>query len=910
MRSVMRNASPDRLREIDALLDAALDQPPLERAAFLDRACRGDLALRDAVQRLLDAHHASHDFLELPGVAVAEPLIRATDLARSAPKSIGPFRIVREIGHGGMGTVFLATRDDGQFEQRVALKLIRQLGAPELVPRFIEERRILALLEHPHIARLVDGGITGDGVPWFAMEYVDGEPITRYCDARGLSIVQRLELFAAVCDAVQYAHRHLVIHRDLKPSNILVGDDGQLKLLDFGVAKLIDGGSQSAEANSTQATVQPMTPEYAAPEQVRGDPVSAATDVYALGVLLYGLLTGQRPYEIRDRSPAAVERVVCEVEPPPASATFAHDDETGSASPRVERAAGRSSTPERLRRTLSGDLDTIVMKALNKEPEARYASAHELVQDIRRYLSGHPVLARPQTAGYRSRRFVRRHRIETLAAFAISLSLIVGAVLALAQARSARVERDRAEVASRETEAVNSFLLQLFEASDPSQGRGDTLTARDLVQRAAARLDRFRGQPLERARLLEVTGRLYQSLGQFELARNVIERALALRRSIQPQGNDDGLEVAADVAQLSRIFVSLSRFNAADSAARSALTIQQRHLGPVHPALAYTLHQLASVAVYRGHLTSAEEYNRRALAVRLRTLGEDDSLSAFSHYLLGSTFRREGKFADAEREFRQGIASSERVLGRDDPQVASGELVLADLLSEDEGRAAEAGPLYYRALEIRRRAYGDGHPIVAYATVDLAGYLSRQGDGSAAIPLARKYLSMLQRAFGANHPIVIEAHGQVAAILDRVHAAAEAESLLRRAIELNRRIRGPDHTTVAGNETDLARLLMRRGDYVEARELLRDAIRIVEKDFGPEHPVTARTRAVNGLLLMHERRYVAADSTLRGAVETVEHQLGRASPMARELYGWLADLEDARSHHAEAARYRAIAAAR
>ncbi|HET7374636.1 MAG TPA: serine/threonine-protein kinase, partial [Gemmatimonadaceae bacterium] len=297
----------DRFRRADAVFDAALDLPADERDAYVDRACGNDAELRSAVRTLLDAHRSSDGFLDAPAVALAAPLFQLADLpprpAAPAPDRVGPFRIVREIGHGGMGTVYLGERDDGQFAQRVAIKLIR--GSPALVARFLEERRILALLEHPRIARLVDGGVTDAGMPWFAMEYVEGQPIDQYCDAQHLPLARRLDLFDAVCDAVQYAHQHLVVHRDLKPSNILVTADGQLKLLDFGIAKLVDPLADAETAGQT--AWRAMTPEYAAPEQVRGQPVSTATDVYALGVLLYVLLTGRRPYEVRDRTPGEAE---------------------------------------------------------------------------------------------------------------------------------------------------------------------------------------------------------------------------------------------------------------------------------------------------------------------------------------------------------------------------------------------------------------------------------------------------------------------------------------------------------------------------------------------------------------------------------------------------------------------------
>src|SRR5215208_2838262 len=351
-----RTSSPERFREIDEIFDAALDVAPNARDAYVARACGDDVHLRAEVRALLQAYSRSGDFLESPAVQLGAPLLdepTTSGLSPSAPERVGPFRLVRELGHGGMGVVYLAEREGAAFEQRVALKLIRHAGRGEgVIRRFMEERRILALLEHPGIAHLVDGGVTEQGMPYFAMELVEGEPIDTYCDARRLTLDQRLDVFCKVCEAVQYAHEHLVIHRDLKPSNILVRADGQLKLLDFGIAKLVD--PLRADGAQTQTGLVALTPEYAAPEQIRGKAVSTATDTYALGILLYALLTGQRPYDVRGRTPAEIERIVCDLEPPRPSATL------GAGNDAEGRARARGSTPDKLRRRLRGDLDLIV----------------------------------------------------------------------------------------------------------------------------------------------------------------------------------------------------------------------------------------------------------------------------------------------------------------------------------------------------------------------------------------------------------------------------------------------------------------------------------------------------------------------------------------------------------------------
>ena len=524
----VEESAAERFRHADALFDRALDLPPEERRAFVDAACGGDADLHHAVLELLDAHAQSADFLE-NAAAELHPSILGDPEAlpeEPAPEQIGPFRIVRPIARGGMGVVYLAERE-GEFRQRVAVKLVRHPWAGgDLVRRFVEERRILALLESPLIARLIDGGITPDGVPYLAIEYVEGEPIDRYCDRHRLSVDERLALFSTVCEGVQYAHQRLVVHRDLKPSNILVTNEGDLKLLDFGIAKLLDPlGEPSTEA-LTRTGLYPMTPEFAAPEQVRGSAISTATDIYALGVLLYALLTGRRPYDIGGRSPAEIEHVICDVEPPDPSA--AYDAKPGGAD-RGERAHARRATPDRLRRTLRGDLDLIVRKAMRKEPERRYPSASALQDDVRRFREGRPVLARPASAGYRLRKFARRNRVAVSAA-AVTLAALLGATaFSTSQMHEARRQRDVAQYDARRSQAAAD--VQSVVLSDSRGPDGRPLTAAEHIGLARRMIERkFREDPrLAVDLLVDLSGRLYEMgdrAGQRSILEDARERAV------------------------------------------------------------------------------------------------------------------------------------------------------------------------------------------------------------------------------------------------------------------------------------------------------------------------------------------------------------------------------------------------
>jgi len=450
-----------RWQQLKILLDEALSRPPDLRPAYLEGSCDDEELRREALS-LLAFYDEDPDFLEEPLRVDALRLIADDAEVDQVGARVGPYRLVREIGQGGMGTVYLAERADGAYEQQVAVKFVRQ-GGPreELLRRLRHERQILAYLKHPNIARLLDGGVTEEGQPFLVMEYVEGLPIDRYCEEQALSTAERLDLFQTVCTAVQYAHRNLIVHRDLKPSNIMVTEDGRVKLLDFGIAKLLDEETV-LQAPLTRTGLRVMTPEYASPEQVRGEPVTTVSDVYALGIILYQLLTGRRPYEVRNLSASQIEQVVCETEPPrPSTAVL---QLLGEAAGEVATSLPRIA-PERLRRQLLGDLDNIVLKALRKEPGRRYGSAAELSEDLRRYQARLPVGARPDTVQYRVSKFIRRHLVGVGATVLVLLALLGGIITTTYQARVAAAERDRAEQRFNDVRALaNKLLFDLHDA--------------------------------------------------------------------------------------------------------------------------------------------------------------------------------------------------------------------------------------------------------------------------------------------------------------------------------------------------------------------------------------------------------------------------------------------------------------
>jgi len=560
--------SGERWERVKELFHGALDRQEGERAGYLAAACGDDRELRAEVERMLRAHGDAGEFLAVPA-APRPPLGGfAQDREASPPERIGPYRVLRELGRGGMGRVYLAEQESGGFQRRVAIKVLVHTAAGDLFARrFGAEQQILAGLEHTGIARLYDGGVTAEGVPYFAMEYVEGENVLAYAAARRSTIAERVRLFRRICAAVHYAHQHLVVHRDLKPSNILVTAEGEPRLLDFGIAKLLHPQSADAGIDATVTSLRLLTPEYASPEQVRGEAVTTATDVYSLGVVLYELLTGCRPYRLKTRTAQEVERAVCEQEPRRPSAVVgdetrsANDAPLSGAAPREARAPA-DGQPRRLRRLLRGDLDTIVLKALDKDPRRRYATAAELDDDLRRYLEGRPVQARPESVRYRATKFVRRHRLGVAAMLAAVLSLVVGLAAALWQANVARAAQARAERRFHDVRSLANTLL--FDAHDAVETLPGSTSARNLLlERGLRYLDGLaaeaRGDPalqIELAaaylRLGDLQGRLYRaSLGDSAAALASYEKGLALAEASAARGGEEVGEPSTTPASIS-----------------------------------------------------------------------------------------------------------------------------------------------------------------------------------------------------------------------------------------------------------------------------------------------------------------------------------------------------------------------
>ena len=793
------------MERFDRLLRAAQALAPPERAAFLETACPDDEDLRRDLERMF-YENTETEVGPTPETLAAKRIlpIREEEPTRVGQR-IGPYNVERQLGHGGMGEVYRGLREE-PFKQYVAIKVIRQgMNTREVLQRFEMERHILASLDHPHIARLIDGGRTEDGLPYLVMDYVDGIPIDTYCDRHKLSLEDRIGLFRDVCAAIQYAHQNLVVHRDLKPSNILVTSTGEIKLLDFGIAKVLNPHLTPGDVPITRTNLRMMTPEYASPEQVKGEAITTASDVYALGVLLYELLTGHRPYRLKQRMLHEIARIIVEEEPTRPSTVVTQVEETlnkETLSPRVI-GENRSLAAEQLKKRLRGDLDNIVMKALQKRPVYRYATVKELSDDLERHLDGLPVLAQAGSAAYRVHKFVRRHRVSVVAASLVLVSLVGGLGAALWQATVADRARVQAEEERARSQQVVQYLEGVFSAAAPANRRPGSLTARELLDRGVERIDdELSDQPGLQAAMLTTLGRVYTKLSVLDTAQVMLDRSLALRQ--QSQHPSDLAESYTALADLNSF---RSAYTEADSMYRLALGYHKA-MQSERPEQGQTLIRYAGMLSRRGHHDDALVRAREGIALLRATLGSDhlQTVQALSQLITIRT-RWHGSrplnhsAADYKESARIGhevLAAMNRQYGEQDAHVGQAYRQLAMVymfwVAHDEV-APPVDSLLALAIDLNRR---EGEIVDATYGRESARYigvlgwratiLSKQEDIGAAAVINREIYDIARVVYGPRHSRLSDyAHNlqlrlsQIGLVDSALRVAEESVAILDRA---------------------------------------------------------------------------------------------------------------------------------
>lgn len=795
-----------RFDQIKAMLNAWDPVYPPDRETFLNETCAEDPGLRETAGQLFDERFPT---------------------GRLSDGKIGPYRLEREIGRGGMGVVYLASRADDQFDRRVAIKLLHPgVDSGELLDRFRNERQILANLDHPNICRLFDGGIGDNGEPYLVMEYVRGaQPIDAHCDQHRLTIRDRVRLFVQVCDAVRHAHRILVVHRDLKPDNILISSDGHVKLMDFGLAKnLFEPLMARRYLLRTTEGGHSMTPAYASPEQIRGEAISTSTDVYALGVILYELLTGSHPFDARESGNIqGLLEAICNEEPEAPSARVLERTRQPGADSNQLLDNRKEGTSRGLMWQLRGDLDWVILTAMRKDPERRYASVDQLREDLQAFLEGFPVKARPDSWRYRAAKFVRRH-LAIVVSSALLFALIIGFGIAMAvQARRIAMERDTAE-------QVSNFLVNIFKVSDPDEERAGTNVARDALDQSAERIGELGQNPEVQSRLLLAMGSVYEAFADYGRSRALIERSLSLRRR---QYGEDSLEAAESYKALGESSYLLSSYEEAENQMRRSLEIRRRQLPADDARIADSLTGLGMVLVRRARFDEAERALQEAIEIRTRRDGEESDLTQRALSNLGLLFYNREDYAKSEAVLEKVLETRRRTLGQRHARVA---LTLNRLgqIANASGDYEKAEKLFREALSIQEDKLRPDHPLVATTMNNLASLEQDQGEFAKAEQHYRRALAISIKAYGSNHSESAVNMNNLATLLEALDRFVEAESLFQQSFDVRKKVFGRDHVSTARAMNHLARISARLGLFGPAESLASEALEIRARRQGPK----------------------------------------------------------------------------
>jgi len=875
-----------RWERIQNLFHEVADLPEPEQRVFLKAACGDDDVLVADVLALVEEDARGGSFLDRDLAEVAHQVLEEATSSALPFKEFGPYRIKKALGEGGMGVVYLAERVD--LGSLVAIKLLRDAWlSPARRERFASEQRTLAQLNHPSIARLYDADTLDDGTPWFVMEYVEGVPLTEYCSEHTCSIEERLQLFRAVCEAVQYAHQHAVIHRDLKPSNILVKPDGTIRLLDFGIAKQLESLEAPAGRDQTLTGLRLMTPAYAAPEQVRGERVGIQTDVYSLGVILYELLTGGPPFDLSKLTPGEAEAVIVGQDPEKPSTIAQRSVETNPGILSVGKSAW-------------ADLDVLCLSAMHKDRQRRYQSVEALIRDIDHYLKGEPLEARPDSFHYRLGKFVRRNRRAVSAAalvFTVVVGLVIFFTVRLAKARNAALEE------AARTQRIQRFMMNLFQGGDESVGPGDSMRVVTLLDRGVQEAQSLNGDPKVQAELYQTLGTIYDQLGKFDQADSLLHSALERRKTLF---GPDSTEVAESLVALGQLRSDQAQYDDAEKFTRQGVEMTRRHLPPTHPRLGRALYALGEVLVNEGKYDQGIQVLDQAVQIQSAPGGVPADLAESLTELANAEFYA-GHLDVSNSVNLRVLAMDRQLYGERHPNVAE-DLINLGAIQSEWGHYTETERYYRQALDIIQNFYGKDHPETASAMTLLGRSLNSQGRYNEAADMLRQSLGIQERVYGEVHPRVASALGELGKVAMQQGKLDEAEADFRRQADIYREVYKGKHYYIGSALANLGGVYMERKQYARAERSFRDALQIYAQTLPANHLNVAIVRVKLGRALIPQRRYADAEAQSLAGYEVLTKQsnapsnwLENARKDLVEEYGALHEPDKAAKFQAELA---------
>lgn len=858
-----------RWKQIETILDTALILSGRERTTYINTACKGDDELIEEVYEMLRAIEESEqtDFLESvsdDNKQLFKDFSRLTQDEDIIGIRVGVFEITEKIGAGGMGSVFKARRVDGQFSQVVAIKMLQKgLRTEDTLRRFRMEQEILASLKHPNIAQLFDGGITDNGTPYLVMEYVDGLPVDEYCNQHKKTIDERIELFKNVCSAVQFAHANLVIHRDLKAQNIYVTDDGQVKVLDFGIAKLLDPNLTEQTLVETQPGQKFWTPQYAAPEQVNGDNITTAVDIYALGVLLHKLLTDSYPLHLANKSIAEVQKIIIETAPLPPSSSPGLSEKTAEL---------RLTSLASLKKILAGDLDALVLKSVRKEPEYRYASVNQLIEELDRFTNGLPLLARQDTISYRIGKFYRRNKTAIRMSFLAGLLFIAGSIYYTFRITQ---EKEIAQSEAKKAQEITEFLKDIFQSSNPDQAQGETITAKQLLMNGAEKISGITDQPEIKAELLETLGDINYSLSLYEEADVLFKEALLIKRNIYGEFHPS---TAGTLYQMALNKENLGQYDTTGVLLNESLEIRRKLFGDYDHEAIKISNSLSYLYKLQGELDKAENLIDEGLN-KLHESAETDSFElAEAYYLKASILTDKGEYEQALKTQEEALELATKLYSPPHPDILKN---LSNLARNHQkvGQYSKAESYFLESLAMDKELYDEEHLSTAIIKNNLAGVYKETGELVKADSLYLQALENLKNVLGSEHPYVASNLYNYAGLKRKMGKFNEAEELYLETIQLDTNLLGPDHPNIALDYDGLGRTQMDNGEYREAYNSLSHALSIQENAYNNStHPNILSTKIALATLLVNLNDLEKSEQLLREVLKAKEKTYGQNHP--------------------------------